>query len=247
MRRILIIGATSAIAAACARRWAARGERLYLVARDAAALQARVGELESLAAGCIAGHATLDVLEPPARHAAVLDGAWSALGEVDVVLLAHGALPDAAACDADVDAALAAFDVNARATIALLVALAQRLRGRRGATIAAIGSVAGERGRAANALYGAAKAAVATYLSGLRQRLQPDGVNVLTVLPGFVDTPMTRALPKGPLWASAEAVAAGIVRAIDRRRPVVRLPWFWTPAMWLVLAIPEPLFRRLRF
>ena len=112
--------------------------------------------------------------------------------------------------------------------------------------IARAPAVAGDRGRASNYLYGSAKAALTTFLGGLRQRLHRDGINVLTIKPGFVDTPMTAAFRKGPLWASADRVAAGIVAAIDRRRAVAYLPGFWWPVMAAIRHVPEWLFRRIR-
>ena len=108
-----------------------------------------------------------------------------------------------------------------------------------------ISSVAGDRGRQSNYVYGSAKAAVTTFLQGLRNRLHPAGVQVLTVKPGFVDTPMTSAFPKGPLWASPEQIARGIHRAIQKRKDVVYLPGFWRLIMRVIREIPEAVFKRL--
>jgi short-subunit dehydrogenase len=245
MQKILIVGATSAIAEACARRWAARGDTLFLVARDAARLDAIRADLSVRRPGSVAGTGTLDIDDIGAQ-AAVVEAAWRALDGIDVALLAPGTLPDQTACEHDVARALREFDTNGRSAIALLAVLAQRLQPRRGATIAAISSVAGDRGRASNYLYGSAKAALSTFLGGLRQRLHGDGVNVLTIKPGFVDTPMTRDFRKGPLWASADAVAAGIVRAVDRRKAVAYLPAFWWPVMAIIRHVPEFVFRRMK-
>jgi decaprenylphospho-beta-D-erythro-pentofuranosid-2-ulose 2-reductase len=241
MQRVLIIGAASAIAEATARRYAARGARLFLVGRDAARLGAIAADLEVRGAVGV-GQFVLDATDT-AAHPAMLDAALAELGGLDVALLAHGTLPDQAACEASPELALREFAVNATSAIALCTALAARLEP--GATLAAIGSVAGDRGRASNYLYGSAKAALATFLSGLRQRLHKRGINVLTIKPGFVDTPMTKDFRKGPLWASPDRVAGGIVAAIERRRSVVYLPWFWWGIMQVIKAIPEPLFRRI--
>ena len=241
MQRILIIGATSAIAEATARRYAARGAALHLVGRQAARLETIAADLATR--GAKASTAVLDVNDL-AAHAAALDAAWSALGGVDAVLVAHGTLPDQAACDASVEVAMHEFATNGTSTIALCVALSQRLQA--GATLAVISSVAGDRGRASNHLYGSAKAAVSAFLSGLGQRLRPAGINVLTIKPGFVDTPMTAAFKKGALWAKPDQVAAGIVRAIDRRRAVAYLPWFWWGIMQIIKNIPESVFRKLK-
>ena len=97
-----------------------------------------------------------------------------------------------------------------------------------------------------NYVYGSAKAAVSAFLSGLRQRLQKSGVNVLTIKPGFVDTPMTKDFPKGALWAKPEDVAKGIVKAIDKGRSVVYLPWFWWLIMLVIRNVPEFVFKRVK-
>jgi short-subunit dehydrogenase len=138
------------------------------------------------------------------------------------------------------------FTVNGTATIALANRIAQKLEAQGSGTLAIISSVAGDRGRASNYLYGSAKAAVSTYLSGLRQRLTPHGINVLTIKPGFVDTPMTAAFKKGALWAKPDQVARGIVHAIDKRRSVVYLPRFWWAIMAVIQGIPEFVFRRIK-
>jgi hypothetical protein len=108
-----------------------------------------------------------------------------------------------------------------------------------------ISSVAGDRGRSSNYVYGSAKAMVTTFMSGLRQRLYPCGVDVITIKPGFVDTPMTADFVKGMLWAKPATIAAGIVQAIARRSSVVYLPSFWRPVMLAVRLVPERIFRRL--
>jgi short-subunit dehydrogenase len=242
MPSILVIGATSAIAEATAREYARRGAALFLVGRDLPRLEAIAADLRVRGAPQVHVH-RLDCDDIPA-HAPMLDAAWAALGEVDVALVAHGTLPDQAACEASVPASLAAFATNGTSAIALSLALAQRLRAP--ATLAVISSVAGDRGRASNYVYGAAKAAVTAATSGLRQRLHASGVNVLTIKPGFVDTPMTREFRKGPLWAKPGQVARGIVRAIDRRAAVAYLPKFWWAIMWMIRHIPERLFVRLK-
>ncbi|MBO9739102.1 SDR family oxidoreductase [Xanthomonas axonopodis pv. begoniae] len=241
MQRVLIIGATSAIAEATARRYAARGAAIHLLGRQAARLEAIAADLSVRGAKSSIG--VLDVNDG-ARHDDAFDAAWSALGGVDVVLIAHGTLPDQAACDASVELSLREFATNGISTIALCAALAPRLAA--GATLAVISSVAGDRGRASNYLYGSAKAAVSAYLSGLGQRLRQEGINVLTIKPGFVDTPMTAAFKKGALWAKPDQIAKGIVRAVDGRRAVAYLPGFWWAIMFIIKSIPEFVFRRIK-
>jgi short-subunit dehydrogenase len=245
MRKILIIGATSAIAEAAARIFVTRGDALFLVARNAEHLRAVVADL-NIRGAARADSATLDVTDF-AAHDALIEKAERDLGGIDIALIAHGTLSDQAQCEQSVDVMRREFDVNALSTLALLTALANRMEARRGGTLAVISSVAGDRGRQSNYVYGAAKAAVSTFLGGLRQRLAKSGVTVLTIKPGFVDTPMTAGIAnKGALWAQPDRVAAGIVQAIDRGRNIVYLPWFWRWIMLVIRHIPEPLFKRLK-
>ncbi|WP_457319617.1 SDR family oxidoreductase [Stenotrophomonas sp. P5_B8] len=241
MQKVLIIGATSAIAEAVARLYATRASTIFLVGRNANRLDAIAADLRVRGAHQVDAYA-LDVNDL-AGHAAMLDAAWAASGGIDTVLIAHGTLPDQAACDQSVDLAMREFITNGTSTIALCTALAQRLSA--GSNLAVISSVAGDRGRASNYLYGSAKAAVTAFLSGQGQRLGKLGINVLTIKPGFVDTPMTQAFKKGALWASADKVAQGIVRASDRRRAVAYLPGFWWAIMMVIKNIPEFVFRKI--
>lgn len=242
MQKILIIGATSAIAESVARLYAARAAALYLVGRSAGKLDAIAADLRVRGAQHV--HSGVLDVNDVAAHGALLDDAWAALGGVDTVLIAHGTLPDQAACDASVALSLQEFATNGTSTIALSAALAQRLQS--GASLAVISSVAGDRGRASNYLYGSAKAAVTAYLSGLGQRLRPAGINVLVIKPGFVDTPMTAAFKKGALWATPDKVAAGILKAIGKRKAVAYLPGFWWAIMMIIKNIPEFVFRRIK-
>jgi decaprenylphospho-beta-D-erythro-pentofuranosid-2-ulose 2-reductase len=244
VRRILIVGATSAIAQAAARIWAARREALFLVARDPARLESIAADLVIRGAARV-DHATMDVTET-AAHARVIERAAASLGGLDTVLIAHGTLSDQRACEHSVRETLAEINVNGLSVVALLTVLANRFEAQRSGTIAVISSVAGDRGRGSNYVYGSAKALVSAFTSGLRQRLHRAGVAVVTLKPGFVDTPMTAAFPKGFLWAQPAQVAAGLVRAIDRGTPVAYLPAFWRPAMFLVRVIPERWFRSLK-
>lgn len=240
--RLLVIGATSAIATAVARRYAQRAARIGLIGRRADALEALAADLR------VRGAAEVDtwVLDANdiARHADCLDAAWQRFGGFDHVLLAHGVLPDQAQCQASVAAALASFDTNARSVLALLTELANRFERQGSGVIGVISSPAGDRGRASNYVYGAAKAAVTALSSGLRHRLAGKGVRVITILPGFVDTPMTAAFPKGPLWATPEKVAADIDRALAHGFGSIYTPWFWRWIMLIVRHIPERLFVR---
>ena len=244
MKRILIMGATSAIAEATARRFASRGDALFLVARDPRRLQAVADDLKLRGAHMTRAY-VLDACEM-GRYSSMLDDAAAQMGGIDAALIAHGTLSDQPACQVSVDLLVREFTTNALSFMALATHLANRFQAQRHGVIAVISSVAGDRGRQSNYVYGAAKAGVTAFASGLRQRLYPQGVSVVTIKPGFVDTPMTAAFKKGLLWASPDAVARSIVRAMDRGTPVVYAPWFWRPIMSVVTSVPEFIFCRLR-
>lgn len=243
MRKVLIVGATSAIAEAVARLLAAQGDLLYLVGRRAEALEAIAADLRVRGAARVQTEAMdANAIE---RHAALLDNADVALGGLDTVLIAHGTLSDQAACQQSVALTFQELHTNALSVIALLTLIANHFEAQRVGTIVVISSVAGDRGRQSNYVYGTAKAAVSTFLSGLRQRLYKSGVQVVTIKPGFVDTPMTRDFSKGLLWAKPERVARDIVRAMENGKDVVYTPGFWWAIMQLIKSIPEFVFRRL--
>lgn len=241
---VLVVGATSAIAEAAARLWAARGDSLYLAARREALLAASAEDLRVRGAAHVATE-RFDVLDA-AGHRGLIDRAAAALDGLDAVLIAHGSLPDQAACEADVALALREIELNALATSSLALHAAAVLEARGGGTLAVITSVAGVRGRASNYVYGSAKAQVSTLLSGLRQRLARKGVAVVDIRPGFVDTPMTESFRKGALWASPARVARDIVRAVDRGTPVAYTPGFWRWIMLVIRHIPQFVFNRIR-
>jgi len=243
MRKTLIIGATSAIAQATARRFAEAGDALFLVARNADKLAATVDDLKMRGAPSISTE-TLDVLDYD-RHKGIVDAAVEALGGLDVVLIAHGSLPDQKDCEQSAEYARKEFAVNALSTISLLTHLANYFEGKGQGTIAVISSVAGDRGRQSNYIYGSAKGMVTIFLQGLRNRLHKSGVHVITVKPGFVDTPMTAAFDKGFIWADPDQIAAGIMSAIRNNSDVVYAPWYWRVIMLVIRAIPERVFKRL--
>lgn len=243
MQKILIIGATSAIAEATARRWAVGGNALFLVARNAARLETIAADLRVRGAASVASLA-MDANDT-AAHAAMLDAANDALGGLDVALIAHGTLPDQKACERSVEVTLQEIATNGLSVIALATLLGEKFERQGSGTLAVIGSVAGDRGRQSNYVYGAAKGLVGLFLQGLRNRLDRKGVQVLTIKPGFVDTPMTAAFKKGALWAQPEDIAAGILRAIAKKRDVVYLPGFWRLIMLIIRHIPEFIFKKL--
>jgi short-subunit dehydrogenase len=242
-RRVLICGATSAIASAAARCFAAAHDRLFLVARDPDKLRAVADDLRVRGAAQVETFvADLNDIE---RHQALVDESARLLGGLDTVLIAHGTLPDQAACQASFDATRAELDTNFISVVSLLTRVANYCEQRGEGTIGVISSVAGDRGRQSNYVYGAAKGAVSIFLQGLRNRLHRRGVRVITIKPGFVDTPMTARFPKNPLFADAASVGQGVYRALCGGRDVVYLPWFWRPIMLIIRLVPERMFKRL--
>jgi NAD(P)-dependent dehydrogenase (short-subunit alcohol dehydrogenase family) len=241
-QRVLIVGANSAIASAVARRYAERGARLFLLGRRMQPLDAIAADLRVRGASDVASELfeAVDV----EGHARLFAHAWDRWQGFDVALVAHGVLPVQAAVQASSSVALTSFDVNARSVISVLTELANHFELQGAGVIGVISSPAGDRGRASNYMYGASKAAVTNFCSGLRHRLFKQGVRVVTILPGFVDTPMTAGIAKGPLWAQPGKVAIDIERALDRRNGELYSPWFWRWIMLIVKHLPLPLFLR---
>ncbi len=243
-RRVLVLGATSAIARETSRRLARGGARLFLVARNAERLATVARDLEVRCGGSV-GTLAAD-LNDETRHGEIVERADLALEGMDTVIVAHGILGDEQRGQASYAEAEIVLRTNFLSAASLLTVIAGRLEARGSGTIVAISSVAGDRGRASNYVYGASKGALSVFLQGLRNRLHRRGVRVVTVKPGFVDTPMTAHLDKGLLFARPETVARGIVRAIERGADVVYLPWFWRVIMLVIRLIPERVFKRLR-
>jgi short-subunit dehydrogenase len=244
MKKILIIGATSTIAQATARIFANAGDALFLVARNNDKLSAMTDDL--LVRGALAVYsATLDVLDYN-RHEPVINAAVEALEGLDLVLIAHGALPDQKRCEQSFELARKEFEVNALSTISLLTRLANYFVQRGQGIIAVISSVAGDRGRQSNYLYGSAKGAVTIFLQGLRNRLYRSGVNVITIKLGLVDTTMTKDFKKNALWAKPPQIAKDIAVSLQKGKMVVYLPHFWRWIIFLLRSVPEGWFRRTR-
>ena len=242
-KNILIIGATSAIARATARIYAQAGNHLFLVARNEVQLERNGADLQVRGAASV--HTQALDLNQFEQHLPLIDKAFDALGHIDIVLIAHGTLPDQVECNASVEKTLAEFNTNALSVISLLTHLANRMEQQRSGTIAVISSVAGDRDRQSNYINGAAEGMVTIFMQGLRNRLFKSGVHVLTIKPGFVDTPMTKEFKKGLLWAKPEGIAKGIIKAINKGKNEVYLPRFWSLIMWIIRSIPEVIFKRL--
>jgi decaprenylphospho-beta-D-erythro-pentofuranosid-2-ulose 2-reductase len=242
MNKVLIVGATSAIAGEVARIYARDGSRLYLIARNPERLAALVEELGDAVAGSCAGD--LNDFDANARR---VEDAVATLGGLDRVIVAHGLLGDQLASELDFATAREIVDTNLLSVVSLLIPIANHMEGQGAGCIGVLGSAAGERGRPRNYTYGAAKGAVTTYLEGLRSRLYTSGVRVKVFKLGPVDTPMTVDHPKTLFFAEPGPVARGIVRAMEGGRFANYVPWFWLPIMLVVRWLPEPIFQRIGF
>jgi decaprenylphospho-beta-D-erythro-pentofuranosid-2-ulose 2-reductase len=246
MKKIIILGATSGIAIEVQRQLARQGCELLLVGRS----QQRLGELQCdlLVRGARQVFTYAADLACVQQHAAVFDFSRRTFPDFDTVLLAYGSMHDQKDSERSVDALLGGLQVNFVSATAILTLFAADLERRRTGCLAAITSVAGDRGRRSNYVYGSAKGALSLFLQGLRSRLYPAGVRVITIKPGPVQTPMTDHLPNAARFADPEQVACDIVRALERRAPdVVYTPRVWRYLMGAVRQIPEGIFKRLSF
>jgi decaprenylphospho-beta-D-erythro-pentofuranosid-2-ulose 2-reductase len=246
MKKIVILGATSGIALEVQRRLALRGCELLLVARSRQRLAEIQADLQARGAQQVFTYAA--DLASVQQHAAVFAFARRTLPDFDTVLLAYGSMHDQKESEESVDILLEELQVNFVSATAILTLFAADLERRRTGCLAAITSVAGDRGRRSNFVYGSAKGGLSLFLQGLRSRLHPAGVRVITIKPGPVQTPMTDHLPNAARGADPARVAADIVRALERRSPdVLYTPKVWRYVMAAVRQIPETVFKRLSF
>ncbi len=241
--RVVILGALSAIAEAAARRFAADGAGLVLVGRDEARLKELCQDL-MVRGATLALPVVLDLAaepDPAARLAAWTDQ----LGGLGAVLIAYGVLTDQAKAQESALETGKAIDVNFTSAAMWAQASAAILEQQGSGALLVIGSVAGDRGRQSNYVYGAAKAGLAALTQGIAHRLAKVGARAVLIKPGFVDTPMTAGLKKGgPLWATPAQVADVIYKAAQRGGPVVYAPWFWRFVMLIIRAVPAFVFHK---
>lgn len=241
--KIVITGAASAIAQATARLWANDQASFFLIDRDATKLAAVADDLRVRGAGTVYTQA-LDLTEyevNPRVWAQVI----TQLGVVDVLLVAHGILPNQAVTEQSWAVAHEALAVNFLSVVSLLIPAAHYFTERQAGTIAVITSVAGDRGRQSLYTYSAAKGGLQRYVQGVRNRLYKHGVTVLDIRPGYVDTPMTAGVAKGRLWVQPAVVGRDIVRAVAAHRDLLYTPRRWWLIMFIIRSIPERIFKRL--
>jgi decaprenylphospho-beta-D-erythro-pentofuranosid-2-ulose 2-reductase len=239
---LLLLGGTSDIALAIARRYAGRsGLRVVLAARPSERRTAAAAELTGL--GCTVTEVDLDAREH-ASHAATIDAAFAG-GDVDVAVLAFGLLGDPEHDWSDPELALELAEVNYAAPVHLGVLLANKMRTQAHGRIVALSSVAGERVRRSNFVYGSTKAGFDGFFLGLGEALREHGVRVLVVRPGFVRSKMTAGLAEAPLAVTPEVVAAAVVDGVQEQRELIWVPRPMRVVMSGLRHVPRPLFRRL--
>jgi decaprenylphospho-beta-D-erythro-pentofuranosid-2-ulose 2-reductase len=242
-RKILVLGATSGMAEACIRLWANRGDALYLVARNADKLAVVAADARTRGASHV-DSAVAD-LDDTAAHAEVLAHAINSLGGLDVAFLALGVLGDQSEAERSAAAAERILHTNFTAPVSLLTWLANYTAQRKAGTLAVLSSVAGERGRKSNYVYGSSKAGLTAFVDGLRNRIDREGVRVMTIKPGPVKTAMTETMKGSAKFADVEAVAEALVKAIDKGTDVVYVPGIWRVIMAVIRVIPERVFKKL--
>jgi decaprenylphospho-beta-D-erythro-pentofuranosid-2-ulose 2-reductase len=242
-RKILVLGATSGIAEATCRIWATQGASLFLVARNQEKLDAVAADLRTRGASYV-DTAVAD-LDNTDIHPQLLAHAVNSLTGMDIAYLAHGILGDQEEAEQDFNAAAQILYTNLMAPISLLTWLANFCVQRHAGVIAVLSSVAGDRGRKSNYVYGSSKAGLSAFLAGLRNRVDREGVTILTIKPGPTRTAMTASMPKSEKFADVDAVAEAIVTAIDKRRDVLYVPFQWKPIMFAIRHIPERVFKKM--
>ncbi len=244
MKKILIIGATSNIAEQCARIWASEGHSIFLAGRDEKKLKILESDLK------IRGSKNVSFFEIDITnfdiYEKMLDTAESKMGDINIVLIAHGILPVQKDIENDISEIVHQININAISTVSIMTSVSKRLINKKSGTIAVISSVAGDRGRASNYIYGSTKAMVSTFASGLRQRLHKNNISVVTIKPGFVDTPMTKNYKKNFLWSKSSFVAYKIVKAIENKKDEVYIPAYWGLIMFIIKFLPNFLFKKIK-
>jgi len=241
-KNILVIGATSAMAMETCKNFAANNCNFYLVSRSHENLMSISTDLVARGAKKVEC-ASIDSADYKTKP--ILEDSIKAIGEIDLLLVAHGTLGDQEQDEKDAAKAEETIQINFISAVHILTNVANYFEARKSGSICVISSVAGDRGRPSNYIYGCAKAGLSSFLQGLRARLAKSNVSVTTIKPGFVSSPMTAHLDQGPLFATSKKVGRGIYRAIQKQKDVAYLPSFWFFIMMIVIHIPERIFKKL--
>ncbi len=243
MNNLVVLGATSAIAEQVARLYAKPDQHILLVARNQDGLNVISKDLLVRGAGKVDtltyDFSNLDSIQ------SLVDSIAGKMDKIDILFVAYGTLPNQQACEKYVEQVQSEINLNFVSIVSVITGLSPLMVQKGAGTIAVVTSVAGDRGRKSNYINGTVKGALTVYLQGLRNSLFAKGVHVLTIKPGFVDTPMTVDFKKGLLWAKPEKIAKDIVNAITRKKDVIYTPWFWRWIMLIIKLIPERIFKKM--
>jgi decaprenylphospho-beta-D-erythro-pentofuranosid-2-ulose 2-reductase len=246
---VAFLGATKGMGRELARLMAGRGDRLVLLGRNAEQLERSARDLEARSGG--AGDSKVATalcdLGDPSSFAPALAAAEDALGKLDCVVVTAGLFATQAELEADPARALELVTVDFANTVGFCELARARLLAGGGGKLCVFSSVAGDRGRKPVVLYGAAKAGLSAYLEGLDHKFRSEGLTTICVKPGFVNTGMTANLKPPPFAGEPDAVAARVLKAIDRGTPVVYAPWIWRWIMLVIRSLPRFVMRRIGF
>lgn len=240
---IAVFGATSAVAQALAKLHANAGDAILLVARNSNHLESIANDLKVRGADRV-DYISADLAESN-LHQDLLNNMASIDNDISKYYFFYGILPDQKQCELSWEHTLDALNTNFISKASLLTLLANKIEQEQNRSLVVVSSVAGDRGRQSNYVYGTSKGALSIFLQGLRNRLHKANCPVITVKPGFIDTPMTENFDKNFLWASPEKVANDIYRAAAKGKDVVYTPWFWRYIMLIIKTIPERIFKKL--
>jgi len=242
----VLVGATKGMGRALARRMAVRGDRVFLLGRDLLDLARSAADLELRGTGAPVGFAHLD-LEQPEGFASALDQAEVALGGFDTVVVSAGVFAPQEVLEKDPALLATLLSVDFTNTVLLCEETRRRLLARGGGTLCVFSSVAGDRARKPVILYGAAKAGLSHYLEGIDHKYRNAGLRSITIKPGFVRTSMTAGLSPPPFAGEPDAVAASVLRGLDRGRPIVYVPGIWRLILGVIRWLPRRVMRRIGF
>lgn len=243
INNILVFGATSAICHEVLKLYATKGCKLFLTARNQQQLQAVADDLATRGA-TISGQDCFDYNDTSSISQTISEASES-LGHIDLVLVAHGSLPDQREMELNIDYSVQSIHTNYVSSAAIALAAANYFEQQQVGTLAVISSVAGDRGRKSNYIYGASKGATNALLEGLQGRFANSNISIINIKPGMIDTPMTRSFKKGLLWSTPKAIAPSIYQAINKGTSCLYVPGYWRYIMWIIKLLPATILHRL--
>lgn len=244
--KAIVLGGTTGIGRAIARRLVERGDAVFLMGLDTADLERSAADLKAHRQGALVGHAVCD-LERPETFAPALDAADAALGQFDTVVVTAAMFATQDVLEADIELTRRLVTVNYAHTVVFYEHARKRLLSRGGGQLVGFSSVAGDRGRKPVAIYGSGKAGIAIYLEALDHKFHAQGLSVVCVKPGFVKTGMTAGLKPPPFAGEPDRVAKDVIKAMDRRCPIVYTPGIWALVMLVIRWLPRFVMRKIGF